>query len=300
MNLARRVAEEKSCRLGDEVGYAIRFEDCFKENVTRIKYVTDGFLIREMMQNPLLPQYSVIVLDEVHERNVNTDIIVGLLKKIMRKRDDLKIIICSATVDAEEIKLYFDEGQDKKATDQTDKHFTTTVISVEGRCYPVEIKYLDEPCDNYIKASVMTAMAIHMKEESNHGDILIFLTGQDEVDEAVSMLIEQAKDLSTQKKHRDLKKLWILPLYGSLPVSEQLKIFERTPKHTRKVIVATNIAETSLTIEGIVHVVDCGFMKIKAYDSKLGILRGADKTGRTNSVKIVFFRHRMFNNRCNI
>ncbi len=110
INLAKRVCDEKSCILGHEVGYAIRFEDCFIQNRTRIKFVTDGLLIREMMQNPLLPQYSVIIVDEVHERNVNTDIILGLLKKVMKKREDLKIIVCSATVDAEELKLYFDEG----------------------------------------------------------------------------------------------------------------------------------------------------------------------------------------------
>jgi ATP-dependent RNA helicase DDX35 len=110
INLARRVCDERSCVLGHEVGYAIRFEDCFRPGVTRVKFVTDGLLLREMMQNPLLPQYSVIMVDEVHERNVNTDIILGLLKKIMRKREDLKIIVCSATVDAEELKLYFDEG----------------------------------------------------------------------------------------------------------------------------------------------------------------------------------------------
>jgi ATP-dependent RNA helicase DDX35 len=110
INLAKRVCDEKSCLLGHEVGYAIRFEDCFQPGVTRAKFVTDGFLIREMMQNPLLSQYSVIIVDEVHERNVNTDIILGLLKKIMKKREDLKIIVCSATVDAEELKLYFDEG----------------------------------------------------------------------------------------------------------------------------------------------------------------------------------------------
>ncbi len=110
INLAKRVCDEKSCLLGHEVGYAIRFEDCFQPGVTRAKFVTDGFLIREMMQNPLLSQFSVIIVDEVHERNVNTDIILGLLKKIMRKREDLKIIVCSATVDAEELKLYFDEG----------------------------------------------------------------------------------------------------------------------------------------------------------------------------------------------
>lgn len=111
INLAKRICDERGCLLGQQVGYAIRFEDCFVPGVTRIKFVTDGLLLREMMQNPLLPQYSVIIVDEVHERNVNTDIILGLLKKIMKKREDLKIIVCSATVDAEELKLYFDEGK---------------------------------------------------------------------------------------------------------------------------------------------------------------------------------------------
>lgn len=270
INLAKRICDEKSCILGQEVGYAIRFEDCYTPNITKIKFVTDGLLIRELMQNPLLPQYSVIILDEVHERNVNTDIVVGLLKKVMMKREDLKLIVCSATVDAEEIKLYFDEGLSKKSKNKTDSGLLTTIISVEGRYYPIDISYLTQPCDNYIKSCVTTAIAVHMTQEDNDGDILIFLTGQDEVDEAVSSLIEKAADLKSFKHQRAVKKLFILPLYGSLPVSEQLKVFERTPKSCRKIIVATNIAETSLTINGIVFVIDSGFMKLKAYDSRLG------------------------------
>ena len=114
INLSKRICDEKSCVLGHEVGYAIRFEDCFTPGLTQCKFVTEGLLIREMMQNPLLPQYSVIILDEVHERNSYMDIILGLLKKVMRKRTDLRIIVCSATVDAEELKLYFDEGEKKE------------------------------------------------------------------------------------------------------------------------------------------------------------------------------------------
>ena len=219
INLARRICDEKSCILGREIGYAIRFEDCFTPGVTQCKFVTDGLLIREMMQNPLLPQYSVIILDEVHERNVNMDIIIGLLKKIMRKRTDLRIIVCSATVDAEELKLYFDEGEKKQIVKANSSEvLTTSIISVEGRYYPIEISYLSEPCDNYIKASITTAFAIHMTQEDKDGDILIFLTGQDEVDECVSALIEKATELKTTKTKRPVKKLWILPLYGSLPV----------------------------------------------------------------------------------
>jgi ATP-dependent RNA helicase DDX35 len=268
INLAKRICDEKGCILGQQIGYSIRFEDCFTPNLTRIKFVTDGLLIREMMQNPLLPQYSVIILDEVHERNVNTDIILGLLKKIMKKRQDLRIVICSATVDAEEIKLYFDEGT--KSTKATDTSLSTCIISVEGRYYPIDISYLSEPCDNYVKTAVTTSFAIHLTQKDTDGDILIFLTGQDEVDEAVSQLIEKASSLKSVKSNQQLKKLWILPLYGSLPTSEQMKVFERTPRNTRKIIVSTNIAETSLTITGIVFVVDCGFMKLKAYDSRLG------------------------------
>ncbi len=135
INLAKRICEESSTALGQEVGYAIRFEDCFTPGVTRCKFVTDGLLIREMMQNPLLPQYSVIILDEVHERNANMDIIIGLLKKVMKRRQDLRVIVCSATVDAEELKLYFDEGEKgkkKKAVMEGEEPLLTTIISVEG------------------------------------------------------------------------------------------------------------------------------------------------------------------------
>lgn len=268
INLARRICDEKSSVLGEEIGYSIRFEDCFTPGVTRVKFVTDGLLIREIMQNPLLPQYSVIILDEVHERNVNTDIIISLLKKILKKRADLRIILCSATCDAQELKTFFDESTSKKKQN-TENNLSAVIISVEGRYYPIDINYIKQPCDNYIKTAVKCAFGIHMTEEDREGDILIFLTGQDEVDEAVSSLIEKANDLKSLKQGKQVKKLWVLPLYGSLPVSEQLKVFERTPRNCRKIIVSTNIAETSLTINGIVHVVDSGFMKLKAYNSKL-------------------------------
>lgn len=185
INLAKRICDERSCILGHEVGYAIRFEDCHTPGLTQCKFVTEGLLIREMMQNPLLPNYSVIILDEVHERNATMDIILGLLKKVMRKRPDLRLIVCSATVDAEEFKLYFDEGEKKKKAvaekqqaAESQALLSTAIISVEGRYYPIEISYLSEPCDDYVKTSVATACAIHMSEEDRDGDILIFLTGQ--------------------------------------------------------------------------------------------------------------------------
>jgi ATP-dependent RNA helicase DDX35 len=187
-----------------------------------------------MMQDPLLSQYSVLILDEVHERNVNTDIIIGLLKKVLKKRPSLKVIVCSATVDADEIKLFFDENKKKQkrmfTTNATpineSSSISTTIVSIEGRYYPIEIAYLTEPCDNYIKAAVTTAFAIHITQADIDGDILIFLTGQDDVDLAVNELIEKATTLKETTQKKPLKKLWILPLHGSLPVKEQLKVNE--------------------------------------------------------------------------
>ena len=171
---------------------------------------------------------------------------------------------------------YTSEFEFSRKKDVAENHtsLSTTIISVEGRYYPIEISYLSEPCDNYLTACASCAFAIHLTQADDDGDILIFVAGQDEVDEVVSALIERAANLKQQQLQRHAKpvrKLWILPLYGSLPVHEQLRVFERTPRSSRKIVVSTNIAETSLTLHGIVFVVDSGFMKLKAYDSRLGV-----------------------------
>lgn len=200
--------------------------------------MTEGILLREMLADPLLTQYSVIIIDEAHERNTLTDTALGLLKKIIKKRDALKIIISSATIDAEFFKDFFNLKTKKSSKD------TAIILSVEGRMYPVKIFYLKESCPDYVQETVNTVMKIHNKESS--GDILAFLTGQEEVITAVNLLKEYKNDSGKDD-------MQILPMYGTLPNNDQLKVFFSAPKGVRKIIIATNIAETSVTIPGIVY-----------------------------------------------
>lgn len=255
VSLAKRVAEEKDVEMGREVGYAVRFEDSSSEK-TRIKFVTDGLLIREIMMDPLLTKYSVIMIDEAHERTLATDMILSLLKKILKKRPELKIIVASATIDAQKIMDYFNTN-----TSDDPSQDTVAALTVEGRMFPVEIFYSVDPVPNYVEETMATIMKIHRSQD--FGDILAFLTGQDEVDEVV-------KGLRLRLEKNDMP-LNPVPLYAGLPMRDQMKAFERPSKHVRKVVVATNIAETSLTINGIVYVVDCGFMKISAFNSKCAL-----------------------------
>ncbi|ESO82671.1 hypothetical protein LOTGIDRAFT_211312 [Lottia gigantea] len=259
VSVCSRVAEERGCLLGDEVGYLIRFDDCTDEHNTKLKFLTDGMLIREIMKDPLLSKYSIIMLDEAHERSLNTDIIMGLMRKIQKKRDDLKLIVTSATLNAEEICGFFNTNEsDNKEND------TASILTIEGREYPVDIHYTIDPIPDYLKYAVETVTKVHFTQRP--GDVLVFLTGQDEVLKVVDLLIEEARKLP-----KDSEKLQILPMYGSLPAPEQMRVFSRTPQNTRKVVVATNIAETSITINGIVYIIDCGFVKIKAYNPKTGV-----------------------------
>ncbi|GFU54840.1 probable ATP-dependent RNA helicase DHX35 [Nephila pilipes] len=254
--LASRVAEETDTLLGQVVGYSIRFEDCFNVGETKIKYMTEGMLINEMMSDPLLRSYSVLMLDEIHERSLNSDIILGLIKKIIKKRSSLKLIISSATFEAETIFKFFNKNETQDKTKDT-----AVIISVEGRNYPVDVHYTLQPVPDYIKASVDTAIKIHLNE--NSGDILIFLTGQEEVEQAVSMLIEFARE---QKKENNSLKIFVVPLYGALPMSEQVKAFKPVARSVRKIVVSTNIAEASVTISGISYVIDCCFVKLKCFN----------------------------------
>ncbi|XP_061064062.1 probable ATP-dependent RNA helicase DHX35 isoform X1 [Eubalaena glacialis] len=261
VTVAGRVAEERGAVLGHEVGYCIRFDDCTNPLTTRIKFLTDGMLVREMMVDPLLTKYSAIMLDEAHERTLYTDIAIGLLKKIQKKRGDLRLIVASATLDAEKFWDFFNQN------DTSDPARDTCVIlTVEGRTFPVDIFYLQSPVPDYIKSTVETVMKIHQTE--GDGDILAFLTGQEEVETVVSMLIEQARALGRTGMKRHLR---VLPMYAGLPSFEQMKVFERVSRTVRKVIVATNVAETSITISGIVYVIDCGFVKLRAYNPRTAI-----------------------------
>ncbi|XP_022448122.1 probable ATP-dependent RNA helicase DHX35 isoform X5 [Delphinapterus leucas] len=218
-------------------------------------------LVREMMVDPLLTKYSAIMLDEAHERTLYTDIAIGLLKKIQKKRGDLRLIVASATLDAEKFWDFFNQNDTSDPTRDT-----CVILTVEGRTFPVDIFYLQSPVPDYIKSTVETVMKIHQTE--GDGDILAFLTGQEEVETVVSMLIEQARALGRTGMKRHLR---VLPMYAGLPSFEQMKVFERVSRTVRKVIVATNVAETSITISGIVYVIDCGFVKLRAYNPRTAI-----------------------------
>ncbi|KAJ2005998.1 DEAH-box ATP-dependent RNA helicase prp22 [Coemansia thaxteri] len=247
-SVAKRVAEEVGCRLGTEVGYTIRYEDCTSPE-TKIKYCTEGMLIREVLLDSELKRYSVIMLDEAHERGVNTDVLFGLLKETCRRRPDLKVIVTSATLDAEKFSKYFNN---------------CPIFTIPGRTFPVEVLFSREPETDYLDSALMTVMQIHLTEPP--GDILLFLTGQEEIDTASEILYERIKALGSM-----VPELIILPVYSSLPSDMQSRIFEPAPPGTRKIVISTNIAETSVTIDGIYYVVDPGFVKQKTYDSKSGL-----------------------------
>eukprot|EP00117_Sycon_ciliatum_P038968 scpid50983/ scgid28870/ Probable ATP-dependent RNA helicase DHX35; DEAH box protein 35 len=257
--VAGRVAEEKGVLLGEEVGFSIRFDACCDAAKTRIKFMTDGMLLREMMRDPLLSQYSVLMIDEAHERGLYTDIVAGLLKKVLKRRPELRLIVSSATLDAELFRKFFNfNTTPEKASD------TAAALSVEGRTYPVDTHYVKSPVSDYVKASVTTVYGIH--KEQGPGDVLVFLTGQDEVEDVVRRIRERAQSLPDGDNE-----LLVVPMYGGLPPGEQMKAFSRTPHGKRKIVVATNIAEASITINGIVYIVDCGYVKIKAYSPRTDI-----------------------------
>ncbi|XP_022172233.1 pre-mRNA-splicing factor ATP-dependent RNA helicase DHX15 isoform X2 [Myzus persicae] len=255
MSVAQRVSEEMDVCLGSEVGYSIRFEDCSSSR-TLLKYMTDGMLLREGMSDPMLETYQVILLDEAHERTLATDILMGVLKEVIKQRKDLKLVIMSATLDAGKFQQYFDNAP---------------LMNVPGRTFPVEIFYTPEPERDYLEAAIRTVIQIHMCEEVA-GDILLFLTGQEEIEEACKRIKKEIDNLGP-----DVGELKCIPLYSTLPPNLQQRIFEAAPPNKangaigRKVVVSTNIAETSLTIDGVVFVIDPGFAKQKVYNPRIRV-----------------------------
>ncbi|CAJ1961840.1 unnamed protein product [Sphenostylis stenocarpa] len=259
--VASRVAEEMGVKLGEEVGYTIRFEDVTKLDVTVLKFLTDGVLLREMMDDPLLTKYSVIMVDEAHERSISTDILLGLLKKIQRCRPELRLIISSATIEAKSMSDFFQMRKKRRESENKDHgpQVEPAILSVEGRGFNVQINYAEEPVQDYVQAAVSTTLLIHEREPA--GDVLVFLTGQDDIDMAVQLLTDEVQ---TSGKHSS--GLIVLPLYSGLPRADQELVFSPAPRGKRKVVISTNIAETSLTLEGIVYVVDSGFSKQRFYN----------------------------------
>ncbi|KAI0230508.1 hypothetical protein L0F63_000481 [Massospora cicadina] len=248
MSVAARVAVEMDVKVGYEVGYSIRFEDCTSDR-TVLKYMTDGMLLREFLTEPDLASYSCLIIDEAHERTLHTDILFGLVKDIARFRPDLKLLISSATMDAQKFSDYFDGAP---------------IFNIPGRIHPIDIYYTAAPEANYLSAAITTIFQIHISQ--GRGDILVFLTGQDEIEQAQEALVQTCRVLGSK-----VKELIICPIYSTLPSDLQAKIFEPTPEDARKVVLATNIAETSITIDGIAFVIDPGFSKQKSFNPRSGM-----------------------------
>ncbi|KAJ4421665.1 DEAH-box RNA helicase prp16 [Neurospora sp. IMI 360204] len=247
MSVAKRVAEEMEVKLGSTVGYAIRFEDCTSKD-TVIKYMTDGVLLRESLNEADLDRYSCIIMDEAHERALNTDVLMGLFKKILQRRRDLKLIVTSATMNAKRFSDFYGGAPE---------------FTIPGRTFPVDIMYHRSPVEDYVDQAVQQVLAIHVGKPA--GDILVFMTGQEDIEVTCELIRERLDALN------DPPELSILPIYSQMPADLQAKIFDRAAPGVRKVIVATNIAETSLTVDGIMYVVDAGYSKLKVYNPRMGM-----------------------------
>ncbi|WKC90315.1 helicase-related protein [Borreliella finlandensis] len=243
VSIAEYIAKHIGVNVGEEVGYKIRFEEITSPK-TKIKLMTDGVLLQELKKDTLLYEYDVIIIDEAHERSLNIDFILGLIKDISRKRDDFKIIVSSATINTKIFSKYFNNAP---------------VVSIETITYPVQIIY-NPPLLNTSKGMILKIkeIVLNVIKEKKAGDILIFLSGEKEIKET----IKELQELNSKKN------LIIFPLYGRMPKEAQEQIFMTTPKNKRKIIVSTNIAETSITIENIKIVIDSGKVKTNKFQTK--------------------------------
>jgi len=245
--VAKRVSEEMGTELGDIVGYTIRFEEFINEERTKIKYMTEGILLRESLTDNELNMYSVIIMDEAHERSLCTDVLFGILKKIIAKRRDLKLIITSATMNSKKFSTFFGGAP---------------IYQIPGRTFQVTYQYAKSTPEDYVDAAVKKAIEVHLQYPQ--GDILVFMTGQEDIEATCLLLNERLKQLG-----ENVPKIVILPIYSQLPSDYQARIFQKTKY--RKCIVATNIAETSLTLDGVKYVIDTGLCKLKVYNPKIGM-----------------------------
>ncbi|EFQ99033.1 ATP-dependent RNA helicase DHX8 [Nannizzia gypsea CBS 118893] len=305
VSLARRVAEEVGSPLGSaspasKVGYAVRFDTSVSPS-TRIKFMTDGMLLQEMLSDPWLTKYSAIVVDEVHERGINVDLLLGFLRNIATGSKEgrggvpLKIVVMSATADMESLMSFFTEGftqastsngqqgstmeddinakaqkasgskSSKKGKESQTKSDQISVCHIKGRQFPVTTIYSPAPVPDFVDAALKTIFQVHYKEPLP-GDILVFLTGQETVENLEYLVNDYASTMD-----KELPKVLAVPLFAALPQVAQQRVFLPTPPRTRKVILATNIAETSVTVPGVRYVIDCGKAKTKQFRTRLGL-----------------------------
>ncbi|KAK7417502.1 Salivary acidic proline-rich phosphoprotein 1/2 [Neonectria magnoliae] len=269
--LAHRVSQEAGTPLGKGrpdglVGYSVRFDHLVPKG-TRIKFLTEGMLLQELLRDPNLRSYSAIVVDEIHERSLDVDLLVGFLKQIIagdragRGGVPLKVIIMSATADVDVIQNFF-----KDIRPETNDTSPTQLLRIKGRQYPVELTHEGKPVGDLQDALLKTVFRIHL-EEQLPGDILAFLTGQEEIESAQKLIEEYAETLAS-----NIPKIKVFPLYGQLSMEAQRQAFLPVKaKFTRKIVLATNIAETSVTVPGVKYVVDCGKAKLKQYRARLGM-----------------------------
>ncbi|SBT79513.1 pre-mRNA-splicing factor ATP-dependent RNA helicase PRP16, putative [Plasmodium malariae] len=336
VSVAYRVSYEMNVEIGSLVGYTIRFEDNTTKD-TKIRYVTDGILLRETLTDKELDKYSVIIMDEAHERSINTDVLLGILKNICLKRNDLKLLVTSATIDSKKFSQFFGNAP---------------IYNIHGRTFKVHLEYLRTPCNDYIECAVQKAIEIHISDnnyDNNFGDILIFMTGQEDINATCYLLSERFYEVyESYKEAKSNKKVtinkirniinrkksssemaqkggdhkvvveysgehdnedrnvdrgedrssnsgkdsveergndyynkgindgmhhiypfYVFPIYSQLSSEQQSKIFQKYD--LRKIIVSTNIAETSLTLDGIKYVIDTGYCKLKVYNQKIGM-----------------------------
>ena len=285
ISISERVAEELDSKIGDIVGYSVRFKEKMSKK-TKIKFVTDGMLVRECILDKNLEKYNYIILDEIHERSIHTDILMMICKDLLmnKRKHDLKLIIMSATLDPKKYMEYF---------------YTKALIKVQGRKFPIKVYNISEEREennnlsknNLIKdkesdyydliskyidrcLNCILQIVLSEKEEDKTGDILVFLPGQEDIEDLQELLKSKKEEINNELPNNNIE-FKVLPLYGSLPSNQQLKIFRplknKKGKTIRKIILATNIAETSLTIKNIKYIIDSGFFKMRKFYPKLNI-----------------------------
>ncbi|KAG5503449.1 hypothetical protein JKF63_05588 [Porcisia hertigi] len=254
IGVARRVSDEMGCALGTTVGYSIHLDDTTTAE-THVKFMTDGVLLRETVNDPSLDKYSVVMLDEAHERSVDTDVLMGVLKLALRRRGDLKLIVTSATMDVRKFSAFFGNAP---------------CYEIPGQTFPVKIHYSPTPIVDYVIEAVFRVCQLHLQMplEGKH-DILVFMTGREDVYGTCELIRRRLTELSPQH----LSTLLIIPCLSEATSAStsEFGLLEATPPGMRKVVVATNVAETSLTIDGVRYVVDCGFMKTNVYRPTIGM-----------------------------